>query len=342
MGTVGHLLVSLVAETVIEKFGITVRCVPNATYVGRAYMARLADTHTTIEMALGMRFLQEGLFEYAGYDWGPQQVQYLFLPEQVGVCFAVNADSDITSGEQLKGKKIGRLPGSPSLDQFLLAYLAFFGLTGDDVENVEFPSIGAAWNAQIEGKIDTCHWNAVAPKSYELEAARGIRYLEMSPDNKEGWARTQAIAPLVPKLVYSGAGIKPGQAPLNVSCGAYPCFAAWEHLDPDIAYWITKAIVELYPDYKVKHDILKNDWTMEKHWSLWGIDVAPLHRGAVRYYKEAGMWNDERQKMQDERLARQAELKKLWDKVKAEGIDKGLKAKEFPAFWLEQKAAAGL
>ena len=340
MGTTGHMLISLVAETVIEKLGITVRTIPNATYVGRAYMARLGDTMTSIEMAPGMMFLQEGLFEYASYDWGPQPVRYLNLPQHNGHALAVRGDSDIYEGKNLKGKKIARVPGSAAFDQTTVAMLAFFGLSEDDIVNVEFPSPVAGWNAEMEGKVDSLFWNTVAPKSYEMESKCGLRWLPMPADDKEGWANAQKILAIQPKSITVGVNMDE-QNPLAGSTSAYPCIVSWDHLDPDIAYWITKSVWETRDAYQPKHDVLKIDWTEKAHWTLWEGEACPLHEGSIQYFKDIGQWNDARQKMQDERLQRQADLKKLYDKVKAEGLALGLKAKEFPAFWLEKRAAGG-
>jgi len=41
-------------------------------------------------------------------------------------------------------------------------------------------------------------------------------------------------------------------------------------------------------------------------------------------------------------IATEAELKKLWDSVVEEALEKKMKGKAFPAYWLEKKKAAGL
>lgn len=337
IGTGGHLLISLVAETITEKSGIITRTIPNATYVGRAYMARLGRTHTTIELAAGMKFLQEGLYEYSGYDWGPQPVRYIYLPQHVGLSIAVAGNSGITAGQQLKGKRVSRIPGSSALDQVTMACLAFFGIYEDDVKNIEYPSYGATTKAHLEGRIDVGIYNATSSKTYELESVHGVRWIEMPADNKEAWKQAQKVAPIAPRKVIKGPGIKPDN-PVTIATTGYPCVAAYDILDPAIAYWLTKSIVELYDDYKGKHESLKNDWKIETHWALWEADVAPLHEGSVQYFKEVGMWTDAREKIQQQRLNRQAKLKVLWDKVVIEATTKKIKAKDFPKFWMEKRA----
>ncbi len=337
IGTGGHLLVSLVAETITEKSGIITRTIPNATYVGRALMARLGRTYTTVEMSTGMKFLQEGLYEYAGYDWGPQPIRYIFIPQHVGLSIAVSAKSDITSGKQLKGKRVPRIPGSSSLDQVTMACLAFFGVYENDVKNVDYPSYGATTKAHLEGRVDVDIYNVTSSPTHELESVHGVRWLEMPADDKEGWKRARKVSSISPKIVSKGPGIKPGK-PLTIATCGYPCIAAYDHLDPNIAYWITKSIVELYGDYKGKHASLKDDWSIDKHWALWEADVVPLHGGSVQYFKDAGMWTDAREKMQLERLNRQTQLKKLWDKVVEEASSQKISAKDFPKYWLKKRA----
>jgi hypothetical protein len=46
--------------------------------------------------------------------------------------------------------------------------------------------------------------------------------------------------------------------------------------------------------------------------------------------------------MNEERLAHQAKLKKLWDETMKEAKQKGLTGKKFSAFWMQQRAKAGL
>ena len=68
----------------------------------------------------------------------------------------------------------------------------------------------------------------------------------------------------------------------------------------------------------------------------------PMHDGAIKYYKEAGMWTPERAAKQKERLAHQAKLKKMWDAAMDEALAKKMKMRKFGAFWLKKRAEAGL
>ena len=67
----------------------------------------------------------------------------------------------------------------------------------------------------------------------------------------------------------------------------------------------------------------------------------PLHKGAIRYYKEIGMWNAEREAKNQARLAHQAKLKKVWDAAFSEALEKKMKMRKFNDFWIKKRAEAG-
>ena len=80
---------------------------------------------------------------------------------------------------------------------------------------------------------------------------------------------------------------------------------------------MTKAMFDLYPEYKGKAPGI-NGWALEFQDFEW---VAPYHDGAIRYYKEAGVWNDAAQAHNDELVARQKALAAAWEALKAENPD---------------------
>ena len=72
--------------------------------------------------------------------------------------------------------------------------------------------------------------------------------------------------------------------------------------------------------YAVGHGTLGNapginGWARDKQNFMW---VAPYHEGAIRYYKEAGVWSDEAQAHNDNLIARQAALMAAWKALEAE------------------------
>jgi TRAP transporter TAXI family solute receptor len=341
-GAGGYTLLSLVAEAIIAKEKIKVRLVPAGSDVARTLMAYKGQGDTAALNSISGWQVQEGLEDFSAPDWGPTPVRYLWEPQHVGAGLVVRGDSSVKAIPELRGKRVATMPGSPSPQLMNEAFLAYGGLTWKDVETVPFPSPVAAYDGVIKQRVDTTFFNIVSSQAYELASMPcGIRYLEMPASDKEGWKRLKVVCPpMSPKLATVGADIS-DKNPKWVSTQGYPNFLTWAKLDENTAYYITKYLNETYPIYAKTNKSLKLDWTLEKCLSDWDNDVVPFHKGAIRYFKEIGKWTPEREKMNEERLAHQAKLKKLWDETMKEAKQKGLTGKKFSAFWMQQRAKAG-
>ena len=341
-GAGAYSLQGLVAEAIIEKVGIKVRLVPAGADVARALMAYKGEAHTAALNSISGWQIQEGLFEFSAPEWGPTPVRYLWIPEHVGAAMAVRGNSELYKIEDLKGKKVATMPGSPSPQLMNEAFLAFGGLTWKDVVTVPHSGPVAAYDAVVKQRIDSTFFNLVSSQAYELASMpSGIRYLEMPADNQEGWKKLQRVCPpMSPKKATVGANLSE-KNPAWVARQGYPNFLTWDKLDEDTAYHITKYLHECYELYAKKNKSLMLDWTIDKCLSLFDDEVVPLHQGAIRYFKEIGRWNAEREKKNQERIAYQAKLKELWDQTVKEAKQKGIEGKKFSDFWMEKRAKAG-
>ncbi len=70
------------------------------------------------------------------------------------------------------------------------------------------------------------------------------------------------------------------------SFGVKATVVASEDLDDDIVYEVVKAVFDNFDNFKTTHPILS---TLNKQQMITNGLSAPLHNGAVRYYKEAGL-----------------------------------------------------
>ena len=114
-------------------------------------------------------------------------------PLDVGIGLAVSDDSDIHSFADLKGKKIAYVIGSRGANIVSEVWLAFAGLTWDDVVKVDFPSSASALSGPMEGKCDFYHVNPTGAYCYEWESMPGgFRYIPLPFSDTEGWRRIQA------------------------------------------------------------------------------------------------------------------------------------------------------
>jgi hypothetical protein len=66
----------------------------------------------------------------------------------------------------------------------------------------------------------------------------------------------------------------------------------------------------------------------------------PYHEGAVRYFREKGVWTADLERHNAGLLKRQEILQDAWDKALAEATEKKIKASDFPKHWMKLRAAA--
>ena len=62
-------------------------------------------------------------------------------------------------------------------------------------------------------------------------------------------------------------------------------------LSDEAAYQVMKSIWESYDEYKGAHPWARL-WSHKKMTKGLGEAVAPLHSGAIRFYKKQGVWSD--------------------------------------------------
>jgi len=216
------------------------------------------------------------------------------------------------------------------------AFLAFAGLSEDDLEAIMFPTYASAMSSLARGEADASCTTTTPSHVYELaESPRGIRWLNMDPNDKEGWAKVNELAPFfAPYKETIGAGISE-ENPVNIMAYRYPVLAVRSDMDAETVYNMLKAVDETYPMYKDATAAMPR-WDINLS-GVPAIDV-PFHDGAIRYLKEKGIWTDEYQAWNDARTARLNALLEAWPKAVAEG--EGKSDEEFAQIWEKHRQQA--
>lgn len=213
----------------------------------------------------------------------------------------VSEATGIKTVADMKGKRmVITMTGSPGQTQIIKASMANLGLTEKDIKPAASPSVDAGVRAVIEGKADI---NGCAQPGMgvvaELDAGKGARFISFDP-SPEALKRMQDLFPAV--LVP----LKPGKG--NTGIKEDPTYlmqydfylVGRESLEEDVVYNIIKA---LWDKNKELGAINKNllDWTPENF--VVDLFTVPYHPGAVKFYKEKGVWKDTHEKRQQELLA---------------------------------------
>lgn len=327
VGSAGYAEASAIADAFGKKYGTRVRIQPSGSSIGRL-QPLLAKRAEVGFLATETFFATEGIHDFSERRWGPQDLRSLAgRPGSFGVFTA--ADANIKSLKDLKGKRVAFVAGNPSVNVKCEAFLSFAGMTRNDVQAIMFPTYAAAMSSVAQGQSDASCTTTTPSQVYELEQSpRGIRWLDVPPNDKDGWKRLRAVAPFFQPIKETvGAGISE-QKPVNLLAYRYPILVVRGDMTDDTAYAITKAMDETYDIYKDATKVMPR-WKLDEAGTP-AID-APFHNGAIRYLKERKIWTAEHQKWNDQRLARLNALRGAWTNALVEG--KGKSDEEFAKIW---------
>lgn len=324
-----------IGQMLKKRYGTDLRVLPAGNDVARLAPLKAGRAQASA-MGVGVYYAQEGVFEFAVREWGPQPLQLLLASSTCsGQSLGATADSGVKSAADMKGKRAGIVVGSPAVNQSVQALIAFGGWTPADVKLVEFASYGAMMKGVVNNEIDLFFASTISGMAKEIESSpRGITWVPMPASDKAGWTRVQKIAPyFYPHKSSCGAGYAKGQV-VETSVYPYPIFMAYGTQDPAIVYGLTKAILVNYDDFKdatVGVDGLEGK-RQNLQWSV------PFHAGAVRALTEGRLWNDAAQRHNDALLKRQATLAAAWgDFLKTNPPED---REQFRAAWMKARAAA--
>ncbi|MDG5788857.1 TAXI family TRAP transporter solute-binding subunit [Evansella sp. AB-P1] len=223
----------------------------------------------------------EGEDPFGGGDYDPVQLlSYGALTQAI----VVPADSDIETIHDLEGKDVQfGTPGS-GLDLFWSLY---FDLAGIDVNPV-YLAISEQGDAFIGGRTDTgtllFRNGEPYPLNMEVEAAMDVRYIPLDPE----------VNKMMEDVGFPAVTISPDVSefmdePLELN-GAPMVFAVKPDMSEDLAYTITKTLVENVDDLMAITPHLET--VSPENVTSGLIETLPVHPGAVKYFKEAGIWED--------------------------------------------------
>jgi TRAP transporter TAXI family solute receptor len=336
VGSGGYNQAVAIGNALKNKLQINLRVLPGKNDVSRNIPLRDGKVLFAANGVGGSYLAQEGVYEFGARDWGPQAVRSLVLNNGDALLTIVTArDANILTPADFKGKRVAWVVGAPSLNQNITALLAFANLTWNDVKKVEFGGFGAAMAGIVNNQVDAAFSSTISGMVYKIASSpRGLRYPTFPHSDKAGWARVQKVAPFfVPAFGTEGADLGPGKPKAEAATYPYPVLMTMKGTDAELVYNMTKAMIELYNDYKDGAPG-NSGWALDRQIFAWAI---PMHEGAIRYFKEIGRWTAEHQKHNDALIKRQDVLAAAWTayKAKAPADDK-----EFAKGWMKARAEA--
>jgi|SRR5690625_614369 len=207
-------------------------------------------------------------------------------PEDIQL--VTTADSDVSSIEDLEGKKVAVGDQGSGTEANAKQILEAAGLTYDDF-TPEYLGFGDASQGLQNGTIDAAFIVAGAPTSaiQELGANKDINVLSLSDDIIG--SLTSEYSYYTERTIDKGEYEEYGQEEDITTVAVMAIMVVDSDLSEDAVYNMTKAMFDNKEELEAAHDRGK-DVTIDTATEGMSID---LHPGAEKYYEEEGVLEDE-------------------------------------------------
>ncbi len=193
------------------------------------------------------------------------------------------AGSGIESFEDLKGKRVNVGNAGSGLRATAEVVMAAYGMTMDDFSVASELKGAEMSQALCDDKIDVMIYAVGHPAAAITEVTNtcDVDFVDVT-------------GPVIDKLIEDNpfyrkasipAGMYKGQTEDNVTFGVGATFISSADVSDEVVYVVVKAVFDNFEDFKKLHPAFAN--LKEEEMIKDGLS-APLHDGAVKYYKERG------------------------------------------------------
>lgn len=299
VGSLGYTITSGFREAIERLTPMKVRVEPYETDVARVLPLKMGESELSILTGATATCASYGMAEFSSKQWGPQPIRQVWRGMPLYLSMLARGDSGIRFPKDMKGKRIPKVPGWPAGMLSIEGIMAFGNLTWNDVVAVPMGGYVDQLKGVIQGAVDVCYAATVTPTVKELEAGpHKAGWVLLPHADKAGWKRLQAKAPwLTPAVCKRAPGLPPGK---TMEVGGYP-YSLWSYasVDPELVYAVVKALDKGFDIFKGMHKAMVY-WTIQG--AVKSPSPVPYHEGAIRYFKEVGVWTPAMDTWQKEQL----------------------------------------
>jgi len=269
----------ILAQTISDKVS-GVKFDVQSTGASKANIYLLADGE--VDMAL----VQNDVMDYAynGTDLfeGEKISGFSAMAALYAEVIQIVASSDITSIEDLKGKRVSVGDQGSGTEFNTKQILATYGITFDDI-TVQNLGFGDSATAFKDGKIDAFFCTAGAPTTAITELATTNSFNLLTIDDEHA-QKLIAEYPFYTQYTIPADTYK-AVAKDATTVAVKATIIVKNDLDETLVYNMTKAIFENAEEIKTAH---AKGAELDPAYAVAGVSV-PFHAGAEKYFKEAGV-----------------------------------------------------
>jgi TRAP transporter TAXI family solute receptor len=286
-GSITYSISSALAKIITEQVGVQVRVQPRGgnTVVLPAVNAGEVDfgVGNTNEIAEAL----SGVGMYEGQKLADLRVVTVLMPTPVALF--VRKDSPIKSIKDLKGKRVpGTFTAQKIVQNLVAANLANAGLSWNDVKMVPVPNVLRNADDFIQGRLDTFFFALGTGKVLEADTAvGGIRALSIDP-SPEAMARFREHVPQIYAHTVQPSENYPGIVEPTIVPTFDLLLFTNAKTPEELMYKVTKALHDGKASMLASFKTLGAGFSPE-HMAK-KLPAGEYHPGAVRFYREKGLW----------------------------------------------------
>lgn len=294
MGSSAYARAVAQSDLLQSKLGITVTPEPTPGALAMANLIKQGKAHLMATNAydVGCAFRGEVIYKTLG------RIPILGLQVGTGnpIGLLSRRDSGLKRVADLKGKRVVEFPTHPDSVIKCKAYLLANGLDPEkDVKWVPASSSKDGLEMVKMGRADTVNVSVRGGKTKDFDVTVGGIFLQSAHDEK-----AEALARSLSPAIYF----------MKIEAGSPACpedtyilshntiFAITANASDELAYLIVKTCIENEKELVKKAKAFKG-WNLKQ---AVGSSSLPFHNGAIKYYKERGVWTEKQEAMQKKLL----------------------------------------
>jgi len=226
----------------------------------------------------------KGLSRFFQYEGPDKELRTMFSVHGEPLTVVARRDAGIDSFDDLKGKRVNIGKPGPSDRITMEMLMAAKGWARWDFAIATEIKPSEQVKALCANEIDAFVYNVGHPAGSIMEATRNCGAVLIPVTGKE-------VDKLVAEISYFAHAIIPGGAypgnPKDVrTFGATATLVSSTRVSNRVAYEVVKAVFENFGDFRRKHPAFAK---LKKKDMVRAGNTAPIHEGAVIYYKEVGI-----------------------------------------------------
>ena len=200
---------------------------------------------------------------------------------------AVTEKSGIKKLDDILNKRVNFGPQGSGMYATMEVLMSAKGWNKQSFSNITYLQPSEQPKALCEDKIDVMIYASGNPNGVLQEATQSCK-VRIIPIDRETIDKLLQINSFYVKAVVPG-GMYAGN-PNNVETfGVKAAIVTSEKTNSDVVYNLTKAVFDNFDNFKTLHPVFSN---LKKEDMLKEGNSAPLHQGAIRYFKEVKLMNE--------------------------------------------------